>query len=125
MGISLTTTLLLFFAIIGNAAANILIKSGANKIGAMDNLGHFALKAITSPAIIAGCLLFAVVLAAYSAVLTKVPLSIAYPLMTSLGFLIVVSASVTLFRETIYPGQIFGMVLILIGLWLVARQLAA
>jgi multidrug transporter EmrE-like cation transporter len=125
MNLPLPTLLLLLFAILGNASANILIKAGANRIGPTDGLANFILKAVTSPAIICGAILFVVVLGAYSAVLVKVPLSVAYPLMTSLGFIIVVLASSIFFKESIHPLQVVGMVLILFGLWLVARYLGA
>jgi multidrug transporter EmrE-like cation transporter len=123
MTVSLPTLALLTFAIVGNATANILIKHGASKIGETKGLVDFGLKAITNPSILAGAILFVVVLAAYSAVLMKLPLSIAYPLMTSFGFLIVVTASIYLFGERLHLPQLVGMALILIGLWLVARYL--
>lgn len=123
MSIPLGTLLLLAFAIVGNASANVLIKAGAARIGETTSLGEFLWKAVTSPAIVGGTVLFAVVLGAYSAVLTKVPLSTAYPLMTGLGFLIVVLASSLLFRESIQPPQLLGMALIVLGVWLVARYL--
>lgn len=117
------TLALLVFAIVGNASANILIKAGAAKIGQTASGSDFIFRAITNPSILFGILLFAVVLGAYSAVLTKVPLSTAYPMMTGLGFVIVALASALLFRETIQPSQLLGMALIVTGVWLVARYL--
>src|SRR5688500_18297396 len=125
MSLPLTTWLLLGFAIVGNATANILIKAGAARIGETKTLVEFASKALTSPAIVGGAALFVIVLGAYSAVLMKAPLSIAYPMMTSLGFVIVILASAIFFKETIHPMQIVGLGLILVGLWLVARYLGA
>ncbi len=53
-------------------------------------------------------------------VLNKINLSIAYPLMTSIGFIIVVSFSIFFLSEKVVPLQVLGLFLILTGVWLVA-----
>jgi multidrug transporter EmrE-like cation transporter len=52
-----------------------------------------------------------------------VPLSLAYPIMTSGGFLIVVTASAILLRESLSVPQMFGIALIIAGVILVASQM--
>ncbi|MDI6817627.1 MAG: SMR family transporter [Actinomycetota bacterium] len=79
------------------------------------------LKAAVSPAILLGIAFFGSALIAYSFVLSKINLSIAYPVMTSIGFLIVITASALFFKETITIIQMAGFILILAGVWLVAR----
>ena len=48
-------------------------------------------------------------------------LSIAYPLMTSIGFMIVILASWLFLNEIITPLQIVGFLFILSGVWMVAK----
>lgn len=113
------TILLLICAIIFNASANILMKLGAKQIGTgsfgVDSFKSF----VTSPFIWAGLGSFGLALMFYTYVLTKMNLSIAYPLMTSLGFLIVVAFSIFYLHEAVHWLQILGMVIVILGLYLV------
>jgi multidrug transporter EmrE-like cation transporter len=107
-------------AIFLNAFANILIKIGVtNKSDKLDI--STLLNTAISPAIIGGILLFVLALIAYGYVLTKLNLSIAYPIMTSMGFLIVILVSWLFLREAITLTQVMGFILILSGVWMVAR----
>ena len=107
-------------AIFLNALANILIKEGV-----MDKGGKFTIemvtKVITSPTIVGGIVSFAFALVAYGYVLTGMNLSIAYPLMTSIGFIIVTLTSWLFLKESITPVQTIGLQFILSGVWMVAK----
>jgi len=111
------TWLVLTFAILCNAFANILIKAAMRGKGGAAAL----LSALLSPFMIGGVAFFIVALAAYSYVLSKMNLSTAYPIMTSLGFIVVLTASWLFFHETIKGVHILGYVLIISGVWLVTR----
>ncbi len=76
---------------------------------------------ITTPVIIGGILSFIFPLTAYGYILSKMNLSIAYPLMTSIGFMIVTLASWLFLNGIITPIQIIGFLLILLGVWIVAK----
>ena len=112
---------LLAVALVFNAVANILMKAGMRTApegaGAGAMIRHYA----TSWPVIVGLVLFALNVVAYTQALTKIPLSIAYPIMTSLGFLIVVAASVYFFSETVKAVQVVGLVLIIAWVICVAR----
>ena len=112
---------ILIFAIFFNALANILIKIGMVKAGKTEGWFQLLGKAATQPALLGGILSFALALVAYSLVLTRMNLSIAYPIMISMGLIIVVFASHFLLRETVTPIQIAGFLLIIAGVWMVAR----
>ncbi len=114
--------LILAIAIILNACANILIKIGMNNIREFDSFNalHLILAMFRSIHVLIGILSFAFALISYSYVLNKINLSIAYPLMTSLGFFIVVLFSIVFLNEKLFPLQIFGLCLIISGVWLVA-----
>jgi multidrug transporter EmrE-like cation transporter len=113
--------LVLITAICLNAAANILVK-----VGMHGYQGGSVLELLRdrwlSPSISGGILCFVLTLVAYSYVLSRMNLSIAYPLMTGLGFIIISVASVILFKEQIGAVQMLGYGLIIFGVWLVARS---
>jgi len=114
----------LVLALVANAAANVMIKAGMRSRDV--DLGEpvAALKMmITNPLVVGGVILFALNIVSYAYVLTRVPLSLAYPIMTSGGFLIVVTASAILLRESLSMPQLLGIALILAGVILVASQM--
>lgn len=79
------------------------------------------IEVITTPAIVGGILSFVLALVAYGYVLTKMNLSIAYPIMTSMGFMIVILASWLFLKESITLIQAVRFLLILSGVWMVAK----
>ncbi|MBN1779752.1 EamA family transporter [bacterium] len=113
--------LILGAAIVLNATANILIKVGMSRIGQADHLKDLLVRAIAQPVFIGGILSFGLALASYSIVLSRLNLSIAYPLMVSLGLIIVVLASYFFLNETITAIQMLGFLCIIAGVWMVAR----
>ncbi len=115
------TIILLVCAIMFNASANILMKLGAKQMGTVGfGIDSFKLF-ITNPFIWTGLFSFGLALMFYTYVLTKMNLSIAYPLMTSLGFLIVVTFSIFYLHETVHWIQIVGMFVVIFGLYLVVQ----
>ena len=114
----------LIFALLANASANILIKSGMRRLeleGA--TLVQIARQILTNGAVLGGIILFGLNVLSYAYVLNKMPLSQAYPVMTSVGFFIVVTASVFFFGETLDIYQISGLLLILAGVVLIAVRM--
>lgn len=115
----------LVFALLANASANILIKSGMRRLeleGA--SLAVIARQILTNGAVLGGIILFGMNVLAYAYVLNKIPLSQAYPIMTSVGFFIVVTASVFFFGETLDIYQVSGLILILAGVTLIAARMS-
>ena len=115
------TVVLLILAIFFNALANVLIKIGMIRTGKMEGWGQMLSKAAVQPAFILGVISFALALLAYSAVLTRLNLSVAYPIMISMGLVLVVFASYFLLNESIRFIQLVGFLLIIAGIWMVAR----
>lgn len=114
----------LIFALVANASANILIKAGMRRLdleGA--SLVAIARQILGSGPVMGGIVLFALNVLSYAYVLNRIPLSQAYPVMTSAGFFIVVSASVFFFGETLDIYQVSGLVLILGGVILIASRM--
>ena len=108
------------FAILFNATANILIKVSMSRISGSGAASILA-AALSQPVFWAGLISFGLALAAYSLVLTRLNLSIAYPIMVSMGLVIVVLVSGFYLNESISILQILGFALIIAGVWLVAR----
>ncbi|MFT9850462.1 SMR family transporter [Aneurinibacillus sp. REN35] len=112
----------LAFAIVLNAAANILLKVAARYAQEMESGAHLLVKLFFNPYLLMGVISFGLALGAYSYSLTRFPLSVGYPLMTSLGLIIVSLFSFFFFAEQFSAGKIAGTALIIIGVLLVARS---
>jgi multidrug transporter EmrE-like cation transporter len=114
--------ILLAAAIFLNASANILIKAGMRHMGSLGGKSAVEVGAgmLTNPFLIFGVISFAVTLALYSLVLSKMNLSVAYPIMTSLGLLVVTTYCWLFFSERISFIQWAGYLLIIAGVWMVA-----
>jgi multidrug transporter EmrE-like cation transporter len=115
------TYVVFFISIVLNAVANILMKIGALKPKEATQISDVFLNMALNPVIIAGIICFALGLAAYNYVLIKINLSVAYPINTSLGYVLVVLVSWLFLKETITSVQLTGIGLIIVGVWMVAR----
>jgi len=111
----------LSIAIILNALANILMKVAMRKQDETIEIAKMVTQSLSNPILFLGILSFVLALVAYCYVLSKLNLSIAYPIMTSLGFLIVILASWLFLEEVITKIQIVGFICIIAGVWMVAR----
>ncbi|MHB0939492.1 MAG: DMT family transporter [Armatimonadota bacterium] len=113
----------LIIALVFNAAANVLMKIGARggaDGGTLLEKGMHFFNAVTIVAII----LFGINVLFYRKALEGIPLSVGYPIMLSGSLLLAVLAArfLPMLQERISPLQVAGMVLIVIGVWLVTQQ---
>lgn len=108
-------------AIILNAGANILIKMGMIRVNQGHNTDSMLRQMVGQPFLYIGVLSFGLALVFYSLVLKTMHLSVAYPVMVSLGLIIVTLASYFFLNESIRWIQIIGFGLIIVGVWLVAK----
>lgn len=113
--------LFLVIAFVLNAGANVLIKYSALHPAPPRPGWPDLLQVYLNWPFIAGVVCFALNLAAYTLALRKLPLSIAYPIMVSLGYLLILGASAVLFQEKLVIRQYLGAGLMLGGLWLLVR----
>jgi small multidrug resistance pump len=113
--------LFLALALTLNAAANVLLKLGAENLGRLDAPDLIG-RLLTNYHLLAGLVLFALNVVFYAAALTRLNLSVAYPVMTAGGVLIVVSVAFFWLKEPIAPAQILGLLLLVAGILLVARH---
>jgi len=115
--------LLLGIALVLNAAANLLMKYAALRTApALPGQGLVGLARVylTVP-FIAGLICFGLNLLAYTQALRRLPISVAYPTMVSLGYLIILAVSWFIFQERLTLPRYVGAGLMLAGLWLLVR----
>jgi small multidrug resistance pump len=116
--------LLLFVALTLNAAANLFLKAGAARLGPWSGPGIIS-RLATNHHLMAGLLLFALNAAFYVGALTRLNLSVAYPVMVAGGIAIIGSISVLFLGETLAASQVVGLVLLTAGTILLLHPLAA
>jgi multidrug transporter EmrE-like cation transporter len=75
----------------------------------------------TDPYLVAGVGCFGIALGFYSVALTKFELSVAYPVMTSVGLVLVFAFSLIGFKESMHLTKVLGTLLIVAGVVLVTR----
>ena len=109
-----------------SASASLLIKAGARAIEAQHQAGAglstlAMIKAgVCSPWIMGAMACGALHLATYAFALRKLPISMAYPILGSVGFGIVVCGAAIWFSERLNAWQIVGVGIIMAGVWIVA-----
>ncbi|HSS28184.1 MAG TPA: SMR family transporter [Usitatibacter sp.] len=116
---------LLMAGVLLNAAAQLFLKAGTNRVGAFSfdlaSLAPAGFKLATSPFVIAGLSCYVVSLVVWILGLSRVPVSVAYPLL-SVGYIVNAIAAYFLFGEALAPQKLFGIGFIVIGVFLVARS---
>lgn len=108
-----------------NTTAQIIMKVGIDKIGtfafAWENFIPISLKIIVSPWIVSGMTVYSIAFGIWLMVLSRTTVSIAYP-MSSLAYVTSVIAAYFLLNENISILRIVGVIIILIGVYIVARS---
>jgi multidrug transporter EmrE-like cation transporter len=108
-----------------NAVAQLLLKAGTNRIGefafTLENLVPVGLKVAASPFVLGGLACYAVSVVVWIMALSRVPVSIAYP-MLSIGYIVNAGAAWFLFGESLTAQKLVGIGFIIVGVWLVARS---
>ncbi|MFJ4292557.1 EamA family transporter [Cupriavidus sp. NPDC089707] len=122
---TLSTFLFIVTGVLLNAAAQLLLKAGVNAIGAITldrgTLLVTAMRVLTQWPVLAGLTLYVVSVAVWIVGLSRVDVSVAYP-MLSLGYVVNALAAWWLFGEMIGPLRVAGILLILAGVFLIARS---
>ena len=116
---------LVMLGVLLNAAAQLLLKAGTNRVGefafALDNLGPIGGKLATSPYIAGGLACYVVSVVVWILALSRVPVSVAYP-MLSVGYIVNAVAAWYLFGEALGMQKLLGIGFIVVGVFLVARS---
>ena len=108
-----------------NAAAQLLIKAGAETVGrfsfTLDNIWQAGLHFALQWQILLGLAFYAVSVVVWILALTRVQVSIAYP-MLSLGYVVTAFAAWWLFGEALTAQKLIGIAIIIVGVIVVARS---
>jgi multidrug transporter EmrE-like cation transporter len=117
--------MLVLAGVLLNAAAQLLLKAGTNAIGAFaftaDNLVPVGIKVASDPFIVSGLGCYAVSVVVWIMALSRVEVSLAYP-MLSIGYVVNAVAAWYLFGEALTAQRMIGIATIIAGVFLVARS---
>ncbi len=116
---------LILTGVLLNAAAQLLLKAGTNTVGhfefSLENALPMALRLGLEPHILGGLGCYVVSVVVWIMALSRVPVSVAYP-MLSIGY--VVNAVIAHFwmGEAVTTAKLAGIGFIIVGVFLVARS---
>jgi multidrug transporter EmrE-like cation transporter len=122
---TLVSFALILLGVLLNAAAQLLLKAGTNAVGQFDftaaNALPVGMKLATQPSIVAGIACYVVSVVVWIMALSRVEVSIAYP-MLSIGYVVNAIAAWYLFGEAVTPMRLVGIGIIILGVFIVARS---
>jgi drug/metabolite transporter (DMT)-like permease len=120
-----STFALLMIAMCLTVTGELLLKSGMNRHGELNvsfsTLIPTAVKLFTSPFVVGGFVFVFSGALFWLAVLSRWPLSLAYPLL-SISYIIGIIASVLILKEKVNTIQIAGVFVIILGVFLISRS---
>lgn len=115
--------ILLFFNVLLTVIGQILFKHGMNTVGRVNNIRDVLEKltqAFLNPYVLSGIAIYGFTTLVWLVILSRVKLSIAYPLLSS-GYVLSILFSWLFFKESIPKIRIIGAMIICIGVYLVAQ----
>ncbi len=108
-----------------NAVAQLCLKAGTNAVGHfefhLDNIVPVGLKILFQPYILGGLTCYAVSLVVWILALSRVPVSIAYP-MLSIGYVVNAAVAHYWLGEVLETQRMIGIGVIIVGVALVAKS---
>lgn len=116
---------LLLTGVLLNAGAQLLLKAGTNAVGhfefSMENALPVGMRLALEPHILGGIACYVISLVVWIMGLSRVEVSVAYPLL-SIGYLINAVAAWYLFGESLSALRLTGIGFIIVGVFLVAKS---
>ena len=116
---------LILVGVLLGAAGQLFLKAGTNRAGKFafrrDNILPVGWKLATEPRIVAGLVCYVLGVAVWIVALSRVEVSIAYP-MVSMGYVVNAIAAWYLFGEAITRSRLVGIGFIVIGVYIVAQS---
>ncbi len=117
--------ILVITGVLLNACAQLLLKAGTNVVGhfefSADNLLQVLPKFLFERHILMGLMCYGISVIVWIGALSRTPVSIAYP-MLSIGYVVNALAAWYLFGEALTPARTIGIVVIMTGVYLVAKS---
>lgn len=116
---------LILIGVLLGAAGQLFLKAGTNRVGKFafrrDNILPMGWKLAIEPHIVAGLACYVISVAIWIVALSRVEVSIAYP-MVSIGYVINAVAARYLFGEAVTRTRVVGIFIIVIGVYIVAKS---
>lgn len=116
---------LILTGVLLNAVAQLLLKAGSRAIADLtlnfSNAWTIVERIAINPPILAGLVCYAFSVVVWILALSRVPVSVAYP-MLSIGYVVNAIAAWFLFGEDLSSARLAGIGVIIVGVWLVARN---
>jgi multidrug transporter EmrE-like cation transporter len=116
---------LILTGVLLNAVAQLLLKAGSRAIvGVAVSFGNawtLLERVAINPPIIGGLVCYAISVVVWIFALSRVDVSVAYP-MLSVGYVVNAIAAWMLFGENLNAARLAGIGVIIVGVWLVARN---
>ena len=116
---------LILTGVLLNASAQLLLKAGTNAVGHfefhLDNIVPIGMKIAFQPYIMAGMVCYAISLVVWIMALSRVPVSLAYP-MLSIGYVVNAVIAYYWLGESLDMQKMLGIGFIIIGVVLVAKS---
>ena len=120
-----TSFALLAVAIVLGTCGQLLLKAGTNAVGAftfaIENAVPVGIRLALDPRILGGAGCYVLSLAVWIMALSRVEVSVAYP-MLSIGFALNAALAWWLLGEAVTPMRVLGIAVIIIGVVIVARS---
>lgn len=116
---------LILTGVLLNAGAQLLLKAGMSQIGHFEftlaNALPISFKVMANAPIVTGLMMYVISVGIWLLVLSRVPVSIAYP-MVSIGYIVTALAAYYLFGEPLTSLRMLGIFIIIAGVYLVAHS---
>ena len=116
---------LILTGVLLNAGAQLLLKAGTNAVGqfefTMENVLPVGMRLAMEPHILGGMVCYVVSLVVWIMGLSRVEVSVAYP-MLSIGYVVNAVAAWYLFGESVSALRLSGIGFIIVGVFLVAKS---
>lgn len=120
------TISMVLVAVVLNTAAQFILKAGAQRLSQMagEHWSQVVLGAAFSPYILAGLAIYVASFGLWVAVLAKLDVSVAYP-MLSLGYVLAALVAYFWLQEPITANKAVGILLVVAGVYFLARTPSA
>jgi multidrug transporter EmrE-like cation transporter len=116
---------LILAGVLLNGAAQLLLKAGTSRIGhfefSISNLIPIGWQVATQPHIVIGLMCYAVSVVVWIMALSRVPVSIAFP-MLSIAYFVTAFGGWFFFDEPLTTQKLLGIGVICVGVFIVARS---
>lgn len=116
---------LIITGVLLNAVAQLALKASVNDMGAiqisLSNISPATMRLMSEPWLWAGLLCYSISIVVWILALSRVDVSIAYP-MLSIGYVVNAVAAWALFGEIMSMNKVVGIGVIIIGVFILARS---